>query len=68
MSEAMEVLMDSLYDDKVPLRWDALAWPSLRPLASWLQNMLERYKQLLDWTTDLATPKVRTHERGRREL
>lgn len=59
MSEMMETLMDSLFDDKVPARWDVLAWPSLRPLGSWLQNMLDRYKQLLEWTGDLNTPKVR---------
>jgi len=58
MSEAMETLMDSLYDDKVPARWAALSWPSLRPLGSWLQNMLDRHKQLLDWTADMNTPKV----------
>jgi len=50
--------MDSLYDDKVPARWAALSWPSLRPLGSWLQNMLDRHKQLLDWTADMNTPKV----------
>jgi len=59
MSEAMEVLMDSLFDDRVPSRWDTLAWPSLRPLGSWLANMLDRYKQLLEWTADMSTPKVR---------
>jgi dynein heavy chain len=59
ISEAMETLMDSLFDDKVPARWDALAWPSLRPLGSWLQNMLDRYKQLNEWTGDMNTPKVK---------
>jgi len=58
ISEAMENLMNALFDDKVPERWEARAWPSLRPLGSWLVNLLERQKQLGDWTADLATPKV----------
>jgi hypothetical protein len=66
MSEAMETLMDSIYDDTVPARWSALAWPSLRPLASWLLNMLDRYRQLADWTVDMTTPKVRPRAPGDR--
>lgn len=65
MSEAMETLMDALFDDKVPSRWDALAWPSLRPLHSWLLNMLDRYNQLAAWTGDMNTPKVRRAARRR---
>eukprot|EP00304_Pavlova_gyrans_P007309 CAMPEP_0206033414 /NCGR_PEP_ID=MMETSP1466-20131121/638_1 /ASSEMBLY_ACC=CAM_ASM_001126 /TAXON_ID=44452 /ORGANISM="Pavlova gyrans, Strain CCMP608" /LENGTH=2403 /DNA_ID=CAMNT_0053407607 /DNA_START=23 /DNA_END=7231 /DNA_ORIENTATION=+ len=57
MTEAMEGLMDSIYDDKVPERWDVLAWPSMRPLGSWLADFLMRYRQIADWTGDLATPK-----------
>jgi len=58
ISEAMEILISSLYDEKVPDTWASRAWPSLRPLSSWLVNLLDRQKQLADWTTDLATPKV----------
>ena len=50
--------MNALYDDRVPESWASRAWPSLRPLASWLVNVLDRYKQLESWTSDLATPKV----------
>ena len=42
MTEAMEGLMDAIYDDKVPDGWNRLGWPSLRPLASWLLDMLAR--------------------------
>ena len=58
ISEPMETLMLALYDDKVPETWAARAWPSLRPLGSWLLDMLARQRQLADWTADLATPKV----------
>jgi len=57
MTEAMEGLMDSIYDDMVPDGWNRLGWPSLRPLGSWLADMLARYRQIADWTADLATPK-----------
>ena len=36
ISEPMEALMNSLYDDKVPETWNKRAWPSLRPLGAWL--------------------------------
>jgi dynein heavy chain len=58
ISEPMEKLMNSLYDDKVPANWHARAWPCLRPLASWLSDVLQRYRQLEAWTADLSTPKV----------
>jgi len=58
ISEPMEILMNALYDDRVPDSWASRAWPSLRPLASWLVNVLDRYKQLEGWTGDLTTPKV----------
>ena len=58
VTESMEALMNSLYDDKVPATWAAKAYPSLRALGPWLFNLLERQKQLEAWTADLATPKV----------
>lgn len=58
VSEPMEVLMNALFDDLVPASWASCAWPSLRPLASWLVDVLARYKQLEGWTSDLNTPKV----------
>ena len=50
--------MDALTSNKVPPTWGDLAYPSLAPLGVWLVNLLERHKQLADWTADLATPKV----------
>ena len=58
VTEAMESLMRSLYDDRVPESWASRAWPSLRPLGSWLLDMTARQQQLADWTAELATPKV----------
>jgi hypothetical protein len=42
MSEPMERLMKAMATDAVPASWRNLAYPSLRPLGSWLQNALMR--------------------------
>ncbi len=54
----MERLMQALADNKVPDRWEAKAYPSRRPLNSWLSNLMERQKQLDTWTGELGLPKV----------
>jgi dynein heavy chain len=50
MSAAMEELMNNLYRDTVPKSWSRLAWPSLRPLGSWLLDVNNRLNQLQSWT------------------
>eukprot|EP00891_Asterochloris_glomerata_P002883 jgi/Astpho2/2883/Aster-01037 len=57
MSEPMEKLMSALANDTVPASWVNLAYPSLRPLGSWLLNLLQRVTQLAEWTADLGVPK-----------
>lgn len=56
VSEPMERLMRALAGDAVPASWRNLAYPSLRPLGSWLTNLLARAAQLSDWTADLSSP------------
>jgi hypothetical protein len=56
MSEGMEQLMLALARDAVPLCWSALAYPSLRPLGSWVTNLIARAGQLADWTSDFTVP------------
>uniref|UniRef100_A0A7S2V049 Dynein heavy chain C-terminal domain-containing protein n=1 Tax=Fibrocapsa japonica TaxID=94617 RepID=A0A7S2V049_9STRA len=59
MSDAMEALQDALYMDVVPGGWTKWAWPSLRPLNSWLINMSTRLTQLEEWSQNpLDIPKV----------
>jgi dynein heavy chain len=50
MSAAMEELMYNLYEDTVPSSWSRLAWPSMRPLGSWLIDVNNRLNQLQTWT------------------
>jgi len=58
ISAPMEELMQALFLDKVPNKWEALAWPSMRSLAMWLLNHQERNKQLQEVSGDLSLPKV----------
>ena len=57
MTEPMERLMTALANDAVPGSWTLLAYPSLRPLSSWMVNLLARVAQLAEWTADLVVPK-----------
>jgi dynein heavy chain len=58
MSEAMEELSDSLFTGKVPTTWEKLAFASMKPLAGWIDNLMQRLKQVQDWAVDLQVPKV----------
>eukprot|EP00753_Platysulcus_tardus_P011840 PLAT3317.20.p2 GENE.PLAT3317.20~~PLAT3317.20.p2 ORF type:complete len:2180 (+),score=1477.97 PLAT3317.20:1402-7941(+) len=49
ISDAMDELINALYMNAVPAGWAALAWPSLRPLSSWLTDLQARIDQLMDW-------------------
>jgi len=53
----MESLMNSLADGLRPAGWDKFGYPSKRNLASWVRDMIERQKQLADWTGDMNLPK-----------
>ena len=49
--------MHALAADRVPDSWAAVAYPSLRPLGSWMQNLLQRVAQIQEWCADLTVPK-----------
>lgn len=59
MSESMEDLMMSLYNDNVPATWAKLAWPSMKSLSSWIKNLSDRFFQLEEWMNSPSDiPKV----------
>jgi dynein heavy chain len=59
VSDAMEELANSLYFDRVPSRWELLAYPSLRSLGGWLSDLQIRINQLNDWVGNpVETPVV----------
>jgi dynein heavy chain len=60
MSDSMEGLAIALYLDKVPTSWDKLAFPSMRPLGSWLGDLANRLVQLNDWAAAPAETPICT--------
>jgi dynein heavy chain len=58
MSASMELLMGCIYDDRTPDKWEKKAYPSLRPLASWILDLKRRADKLHEWSGDLQLPKV----------
>jgi dynein heavy chain len=57
ITEVMESLMNALADGLRPAGWDKYGYPSKRNLASWVRDLIERQKQLSDWTGDMNLPK-----------
>ncbi|KAL4513647.1 hypothetical protein Ndes2526A_g04979 [Nannochloris sp. 'desiccata'] len=55
MSESMDALATALAADRVPLSWAAVAYPSLRPLSSWIKNLISRHIQLSEWSSSPRT-------------
>lgn len=59
MSDAMDTLKTALYLDRIPPAWQKRAWPSLRGLATWLNDFALRLIQLEEWSNNPADiPKV----------
>ncbi|KAL9650835.1 hypothetical protein ABK040_001885 [Willaertia magna] len=58
ISDKMQELSNALYNNKVPETWSQLAYPSLRKLDIWFDDLLQRNSQLQNWAGDLQTPKV----------
>jgi dynein heavy chain len=54
ISDAMEELANSLFLDRVPKRWESLAYPSLRSLGGWLIDLQNRISQLNDWASNAS--------------
>jgi dynein heavy chain len=52
MSVRMEGLQNALFVNRVPATWEKLAYPSLKPLGFWLDNLINRTGQLQSWTEE----------------
>jgi dynein heavy chain len=57
MSPELEAVTNSIFDNQVPDSWDAKAFPSLKPLSSWVLDLLERIKFINAWI-DKGPPPV----------
>uniref|UniRef100_A0A8C3ERS2 Dynein axonemal heavy chain 1 n=1 Tax=Corvus moneduloides TaxID=1196302 RepID=A0A8C3ERS2_CORMO len=49
MSSRLELMATSLYNTTVPEIWNAKAYPSLKPLASWVNDLVQRIEFLQNW-------------------
>ncbi|XP_040015424.1 dynein heavy chain 1, axonemal [Xiphias gladius] len=49
MSSELELMANSLFNNMVPDMWKAKAYPSLKPLASWVSDLLQRINFLQKW-------------------
>ncbi|NXL44771.1 DYH1 protein, partial [Podilymbus podiceps] len=49
MSSRLELMASSLYSNTVPEIWNAKAYPSLKPLASWVNDLVQRIEFLQKW-------------------
>jgi len=52
MSAPLERMTASIYTNKVPDMWEAKAYPSLKPLASWVNDLVARINFLQTWITN----------------
>jgi dynein heavy chain, axonemal len=56
MSDSMETLLVSLRVNRVPPGWAKHAYPSLKALGNWFEDLLLRVMQLSEWSSTLETP------------
>ncbi|XP_051768758.1 dynein axonemal heavy chain 1 [Ctenopharyngodon idella] len=52
MSSELELMSNSLFINAVPEIWKAKAYPSLKPLASWVSDLVQRISFLQNWISD----------------
>lgn len=51
MSSELDMTYYSLLNNQVPKLWQKVAYPSLKPLASWIADLNERVKVIRSWLT-----------------
>ncbi|CAF0758924.1 unnamed protein product [Brachionus calyciflorus] len=57
MSQELEEMSNSLFNNQVPNLWAKAAYPSLKPLAAWVTDLVLRMHFVQDWI-DNGMPKV----------
>ncbi|CAF3576543.1 unnamed protein product [Rotaria sordida] len=56
ISSEIEILQECFYLDIVPIQWSNRAYPSLYTLGLWFYDMLNRYREIENWTVDFQLP------------
>lgn len=49
MSDELDKMYQSFLNNKVPENWSEIAYPSLKPLSSWIENLKERITFFKTW-------------------
>ena len=49
MSMDLESMMSKFLDNRVPLSWEGVGYPSLKPLSSWMPDLIKRVEFLSKW-------------------
>ena len=49
MSSELDQMYFSFINNHVPKSWELVAYPSLKPLASWLNDLNERVETISNW-------------------
>ena len=57
MSADLEKVFNSLFDNKVPELWNKAAYPSLKPLAQWIDDFISRLAFMQNWINS-GPPKI----------
>ncbi|XP_031423008.1 dynein axonemal heavy chain 1 [Clupea harengus] len=52
MSSELELMSNSLFINTVPAMWNAKAYPSLKPMSSWVSDLLQRISFMQGWISD----------------
>jgi len=42
MTNELDEVFNKMFDNKVPEVWNKVSYPSLKPLASWINDFLDR--------------------------
>lgn len=56
LSLELEQVYMSLFNNQVPAVWHKRAYPSLKPLASWILDCLDRLRFMQKWVDEGAPP------------
>lgn len=56
MSPELEAITDCIFDNKVPEAWANVAYPSLKPLSSWVVDLIERVRFIENWIANGVPP------------
>lgn len=56
MSMELESMASRFLDNKVPAQWEAVGYPSLKPLSSWVPDLIARVQFLTKWLLEGPPP------------